>query len=132
MTIRFLLFFTAAACIRAQGLNCDLTSYKPQDGLTAVLRGNALEVLWRGDHDLQLRVSFAVRDGNPGIEEMAVRKPAATWTVLGRHLTPEFQVTTAKRRMSEQQLAPLRALGIPLTPELIEREKWNAFWDAPL
>jgi hypothetical protein len=34
--------------------------------------------------------------------------------------------------MSEQQLAPLRDLKLALTPELIEREKWNAFWDAPL
>jgi hypothetical protein len=29
-------------------------------------------------------------------------------------------------------MAPLRALGIALTPEVVDREKWNAFWDAPL
>ena len=26
----------------------------------------------------------------------------------------------------------MKELGLALTPELIEREKWNAFWDAPL
>jgi hypothetical protein len=45
---------------------------------------------------------------------------------------PELEVTSGKRRLSEQQMAPLRALGIALTPEVIEREKWMAFWDAPL
>src|SRR5882724_2406397 len=34
--------------------------------------------------------------------------------------------------MSEQQLGPLREMNAKLTPELIEREKWNAFWDSPL
>jgi hypothetical protein len=34
--------------------------------------------------------------------------------------------------MSEQQAGPLRDLKIPITPEVIEKEKWNAFWDAPL
>jgi hypothetical protein len=77
-------------------------------------------------------VSFAIRDGQPIIEEMAARKLRGEWVPLGRNLTPEFQVASGKRRMSEQQLAPLRELGIPLTPELLDREKWNAFWDAPL
>ena len=31
-----------------------------------------------------------------------------------------------------QQVSPLKELGVSLTPEVIEREKWNAFWDAPL
>ena len=131
-TIQFLIFFIGVACMRAQTLKCDLSSYKPADGLTAALHGDALDVAWRGDHDTQLRVSFTVRNGNPVVEEIAVRKSAGGWTVLGRNLAPEFQVTSGKRRMSEQQLAPLRALGIPLTPEVLEREKWNAFWDAPL
>jgi hypothetical protein len=41
-------------------------------------------------------------------------------------------VVSGRRRISEQQLSPLRALHIPITPELVEEEKWNAFWDAPL
>lgn len=41
-------------------------------------------------------------------------------------------MTSEIRRLSEQQMAPMRELGIALTPEVIEKEKWNAFWDAPL
>ena len=41
-------------------------------------------------------------------------------------------MVSGRRRISEQQLEPLRKLGIALTPDLIEKEKWNAFWDAPL
>ncbi len=51
---------------------------------------------------------------------------------IARNLSPEFEVVSGQRRISEQQLAPLRALSIAITPELIEKEKWNAFWDAPL
>src|SRR5260370_744964 len=29
-------------------------------------------------------------------------------------------------------MAPLRQLGVQFTPEVVDREKWNAFWDAPL
>ena len=36
------------------------------------------------------------------------------------------------RRLTNQQLDPLAGLGIKITPELLEREKWEAFWDAPL
>ena len=121
-----------AAHSQAQGLRCDLASYKPIDGLSAQLRKDMLEIQWRGDHGTELRVSFAIQDSRPIIRQMAVRNSHAGWMTLGRDLTPEYEVTSGKRRMSEQQLAPLRALKIPLTPGLIEHEKWNAFWDAPL
>jgi hypothetical protein len=51
---------------------------------------------------------------------------------LGGNLSPEFQITSGVRRLSQQQIAPLKEMGLALTPEVIEREKWNAFWDAPL
>jgi hypothetical protein len=73
-----------------------------------------------------------VRNGQPVVAEMAARKSGASWVVLGRNLSPEFEVTSGRRRLSEQQMAPLRALGVALTPEVVEREQWNAFWDAPL
>ena len=38
-------------------------------------------------------------------------------------------MTTGMRRITGQQPQPLRALGREITPEIIEREKWNAFWD---
>jgi hypothetical protein len=34
--------------------------------------------------------------------------------------------------MSTQQADPLRAAGVELTPEIIAKNRWYAFWDAPL
>ncbi|MGH9658016.1 MAG: hypothetical protein ACRD96_05690, partial [Bryobacteraceae bacterium] len=53
-------------------------------------------------------------------------------TVLGRDLVPEFHVTSGRRRISQQQLGPLRQLGLDKDPAVLDREKWKVFWDAPL
>jgi hypothetical protein len=124
------LFLSGA--LAAQPLSCDLSAYKAQDGLKADLRNGALELSWNGARGQQLRAAFTVRNGQPLVTELAARKAGGNWIVLGRNLTPEFEVTSGKRRLSEQQMAPLRQLGIQLTPEVVDREKWNAFWDAPL
>ena len=116
----------------SQSLNCDLHDYKAQEGLKAEASSGGLELSWTGERGDQLRSAFAIRNGQPVVAELAARKSGGSWIVLGRNLTPEFQVTSGKRRLSEQQMAPLRALGIALTPEVVDREKWNAFWDAPL
>src|SRR5207244_12216496 len=101
--------------------------YKPREGLKAEVAGGVLQVSWRGERGDQLRAAFTLRNGQPVIAEFGIRN-----VTLARNLTPEFEVTSGRRRLSEQQMAPLRALGIALTPEVIEREKWNAFWDAPV
>jgi hypothetical protein len=129
-----LFFLSAILCIPAakgQDLNCDLKDYKRIDGMSAEIRGAALEVLWDGERGEQLKAGFSIRNGQPLVSDLEVRKSGGKWVMLGRDLAPEFEVTSGKRRLSEQQMAPLRKLG-PLTPALIEREKWNAFWDAPL
>ena len=125
-----LALFSAAAI--AQSLPCDLTAYHAQDGLTAATRANVLELSWHGERGSQLRAGLTLRDGQPVIAELAARKGSGNWITLGRDLSPEFEVTSGVRRLSEQQMAPLRDLGISFTPEVVEREKWNAFWDAPL
>ena len=133
MSLRVLaiaLFFSGV--LASQPFSCDLKDYKAQDGLKADLRNGVLELSWNGARGQQLRAAFTLRDGQPVVTELAARKAGAQWIVLGRNLSPEFEVTSGKRRLSEQQMAPLRQLGIQLTPEVIEREKWNAFWDAPL
>jgi hypothetical protein len=119
-----------AGTLNAQTLTCDLKSYKPQDGLKAALTAGLLDLTWQGEHNQQLRAVFTLQNGTPQIHELAVGK-GNSWTTLARDLTPEYNVTSGKRRLSEQQMAPLRKLG-PLTADLIEHEKWYAFWDAPL
>jgi hypothetical protein len=116
----------------AQSVTCDMQKYKPADGLTAENRDGALQLSWQGERGDLLHASFAIRGGQPVVVELSARTTGGIWKILGRDLTPEYEVTSGVRRMSEQQLAPLRELKTALTPEVIEREKWNAFWDAPL
>ena len=115
-----------------QTLNCNLEDYKPLEGLTATVRERVLEVKWRGERDQQLRAEFAIQNGQPVVRELAASINGAKWLVLGQGLTPEFQVTSGMRRLAMAQAQALRSLHGTLTPDLVEREKWNAFWDAPL
>jgi hypothetical protein len=116
----------------AQSGACDLRDYTAKEGLAAKATQESVQITWTGEHQQQLRASFAVEHGEPKITELSARKEGGAWIQLGRDLTPEYEVTTGKRRMSEQQLQPLRNLKVPITEELLSREKWNAFWDAPL
>jgi hypothetical protein len=102
------------------------------DGLTAQSVPGGLQVNWRGERTQQLTAIFSIRGGQPMIHELAVRRNGGSRIVLGTDLTPEFEVTSGVRRLSEQQAQPLRALKVEITPAVIDREKWNAFWDAPL
>lgn len=116
-----------------QPTNCDLSGYKPQPGMTASLGSGAVELVWDGENGQRLRARIAVRDGTPVIRELdARRNAAAPWIILGRDLVPEYDVVSGRRRLSEQQMAPLRKLNIKLTPDVVEHEQWSAFWDAPL
>ncbi|MCU1263668.1 MAG: hypothetical protein JWO80_6553 [Bryobacterales bacterium] len=122
--------WTATAA--GQDLNCDMSGYKAQDGLKAQMQAGALELTWQGERREQLRASFVIHGGQPAVQELAARKTGGSWIVLGQNLTPEFEITSGVRRLSEQQMAPLRDLKVQFTPEVVEKEKWNAFWDAPL
>jgi hypothetical protein len=86
---------------------------------------------WQGEAQQELRAQFALRDGQPVVEELAARKTGGAWVVLGKDLTPQFEVTTGRRRISTTELDILKRLGKD-TPENEETYKWNVFWDAPL
>ncbi len=115
----------------AQSINCDLTQYKAAAGLTAAIEQDALAVTWNGAGGSELRARYAISNGQPIVREIAVRKTGGQWLPLGQNLTPEFYVKSGVRRMTTQQGAPLINLGVDITPEVIEKEKWYAFWDAP-
>ena len=120
---------TAAA---APAPTWDLSGYKSSPGLTAAQAGDVLAVTWRGDGDAELRARYEIVEGRPLVRDLAIRASGAPWTILGEHLTPEYHVVTGVRRMSTQQADPLRAAGVELTPEVIAKNRWYAFWDAPL
>jgi len=114
----------------AQSLNCDFQGYKALDGLKAEMRSGSLDLTWSGERGQTLRAVLGVNSGQPVVREIAVERNGK-WSVLAQNLTPEYEVTTGRRRISAQQEVPLRELGM-FTPEIIERQKWFAFWDAPL
>ena len=128
----FPVIFSASAACWSAPIKCDLSEYNARPGLTASVRGEVLLVAWKGANGSELRTDFALNNFSPTIRDIAVRVGTAKWMTLGQNLTPEYRVTSGLRRMSEQQAAPLRALGVEITPEIIEKNKWYAFWDAPL
>ena len=91
----------------------------------------AVSLTWQGESGQELRALLGIRDGHPVVNELAARDSGGRWIVLGKDLTPEFQVTTGHRRLSRTQLTMMKRLGID-SPEEEEKRKWNTFWDAPL
>lgn len=121
-----------ASSVTGQALQCDMSEYSATSGLEASVAQNTLTLTWDGAGDARLRLGLAVDSGQPIVRELAVRGSGGQWTTLGRNLSPEFNVTSGRRRITEQQLSPLRRLGVNIDDEIIEEEKWGAFWDAPL
>ena len=115
----------------AQPLSCNLQDYKATDGLKATASADAVTMTWQGEGKQELRAAFAIRNGQPIVQELAARAGSGGWVVLGKDLTPDFQVTTGKRRISQAQRTQMKALDID-TPEEESKRKWNTFWDAPL
>ena len=115
----------------AQTLNCDLRDYKSVDGVKAEMSRGLVGLTWEGEAGQELRAQFALRDGQPLVQELAARKSGGQWVVLGKELTPQFEVTTGRRRISSTEMDILKAQHTD-TPENIEQYKWTVFWDAPL
>ncbi len=113
-------------------LMCDLAGYAPTSAITARASEDLLLVQWPGAGDEQLRLGLSIVDGTPTIAELAVQSGGAAWTTLATDAKIEFTVTEGFRRISNQQLRPLRDLGVALTQDVIDKYKWDVFWDAPL
>ncbi|MES2292756.1 MAG: hypothetical protein V4527_05615 [Pseudomonadota bacterium] len=115
----------------AQALTCDMSAYKPQAGLAAAVDGDGLAVTWTGDSGQEARLNFTVQDGTPVIREIALRRTGGEWVTLATNVRPDFSVMTGLRRMSNQQLEPLRGLGVKITQDVLDKYRWDPFWDAP-
>ena len=122
----------AASSLYAEPLQCDLAEYQALSGLTAAVADDTLTLTWDGDRDQEVRLRLTINGGTPTIRDLAVRPAGAAWVTLASNVTPEFRVVSGKRRISNQQLQPLRDLGVEITPEVIDKEQWKPFWDAPL
>ena len=122
----------AQASIPASPLVCDLTAYAPIGGITAHVLGDVLLVQWPGAEDELLRLGLSIVDGTPIIDELAIRDESQTWVTIATDARIEFKITEGLRRISNQQLSPLRNLGVELTQDVVDTYKWDVFWDAPL
>ena len=121
-----------ATAASADPLNCDLAGYTAQDGLIASVEADVLTLGWTGDAGADLRMRLVIQNAQPMVRELAIRRRGGAWAVLGQDLSPEYHVTSGIRRLSYQQSQPLEATGVEITQDVIDREKWYVFWDAPL
>jgi hypothetical protein len=122
----------AAPVASADPLMCTLSGYKAVPGLTAAAADNVLTVTWDGDRNQEVRLRLTIESGTPTIRDLAVRRKGRPWGTLASNATPEFRIVSGVRRMSNQQIQPLRGLNVPITADIVDRHKWDAFWDAPL
>jgi len=114
-----------------QALKCNLNNYKSMDGVHAEASSGVVSLTWQGEAGTQLRVQFSLHDGQPVVHQLAAQAAGGAWIVLASDVAPEFQVTTARRRISNKQLTILKEFNLD-TPEVLDAKKWNTFWDAPL
>jgi hypothetical protein len=109
-----------------------MTQYHASSGLTAAIDQDALVVAWTGQGNSEVRVRYAIDNGQPVLRDLSTRKPGGQWATLGQNLVPEYHVVSGLRRMSSDQVAALPRDGIELTPEVVAKNRWFAFHDAPL
>jgi hypothetical protein len=129
--IFFPAIFVAMGAAAGQAQTCDMRDYKSVEGLKAEASAGVITLTWQGEAGAQLRAQFAIRDGRPVVVQLTAQENGGPWAVLGRNLSPDFQITTGKRRISSKQLQLLKQFHMD-TPGEIEARKWNTFWDAPL
>ena len=115
-----------------QALQCSLSGFTPSPGVAATVTTDTLTVTWDGDQGQEARLRFTIVNGTPTIRDVAVRAKAGAWKIAASNMTPDFRVAAGFRRVTEQQLQPLRGLKVDITPEIVEKYKWDSFWDAPL
>src|SRR6266542_2190277 len=121
-----------ASTASSDPLTCNLAAYKALPGLTASVADNTLTVQWDGDRNQEVRMCLAVTDRTPTIRDLAVRTKGGQWTTVASNATPAYNVVSVLRRETDQQLKPLNDLGVAITPEVLDRIRWEAFWDSPL
>ena len=128
MKLRISVFIVLSVLpVAAQGTNCDLGGYKPQEGLKAEVRGGALELQWQGNVKKSYARPLLCAPVSQSFRNWRRKNRGGKWIVLGQNLTPEFEFTSGVRRLSEQQMAPLREMKVELTPEVDREGKVECF-----
>jgi hypothetical protein len=111
---------------------CNVSEYKASPGLTADAAEKTLTLIWDGEKNDEIRLRLSLQNGTPAIKDVALRHKGGTWATLATNLAPEFHVVSGLRRMTDQQILPLKGLNVKVTPQILDQDRWEAFWDAPL
>ncbi|MDP1930228.1 MAG: hypothetical protein Q8L60_02080 [Gammaproteobacteria bacterium] len=117
---------------QSQAISCNLDAYQSTSGIEVTSNTAGPLLRWRGTGDEQLQLQLTIVDGEPVIRSLQMRDDDIPWRTVLTDARIEFDIVEGFRRISNQQLVPLRALGIELTQEVVDRYKWDVFWDAPL
>jgi len=125
-------FALVSSALYADPLQCTMTGYKALPGLSAAVSDNTLALTWDGDKNQEVRLRLTLNNGTPTIRDLSVRAKGGQWATIASNVTPEYQVVSGLRRATDQQLKPLKDLGVTITPEILDRIRWEAFWDSPL
>jgi hypothetical protein len=67
--VKYLLVLICCSVAIGQDFSCDLKDYKRVSGLSAKMRGGALEILWDGERGEQLKAELTIRNGQPEATE---------------------------------------------------------------
>ena len=121
-----------APTLYAQTAMCNLSGYKAAPGLTAAVAGDALALTWDGDANQEVRLQLTINSGTPTIKDLAVRRKGGTWATVASNLTPEYRVVSGWRRMDQEAYPELVAEFGKVDQAMLDKYKWDAFWDAPL
>lgn len=120
-----------SGAVPAYAASCDLTDFASTEGLSAKATADGIDVEWEGDDHQKLRLVLSVDNtGKPKIDSLSLWNGG--WVQAVENAEPEFSVTTGLRRMSNQQIQPLRDLGVPIDQAALDTYRWDSFWDAPL
>ena len=121
-----------AVSASADPLTCNMSAYKATVGLTAACDAQAITLTWSGQKTDELRLRMVITGGTPTIADLAIRKEGGTWATVASNLTPEYRVVSGWRRMDQEAYPELVEQFGKVSQALLDKYKWDAFWDAPL
>jgi hypothetical protein len=122
----------AAARASADPVTCNMADYKASPGLTATCDGTTVTLTWSGQKTDTLRMRLTIDGGTPTIADLAIRQPGGAWASIAANLKPEYRVTSGWRRLDQEAYPELKEQFGQVTQALLDKYKWDAFWDAPL
>ena len=118
--------------VSADSMTCNVSAYKAAAGLTAACDAQAVTVTWAGQGSDELRMKMVITGGTPTIAAIELKKAGGAWATVAADLTPEYRVASGWRRLDQEAYPELKEEFGSVSQALLDKYKWDAFWDAPL